>query len=458
MFIDAKSERALIDRKLILECFQIALTRKSKSNPLKFSGPGCIYYDDQGDLRIKLYDRTKKSSHRNMLSLFLSSKIGLVPEEDYFKLKAKDDKGNIWTAERIHLNNSSTTTPFGTVLKIKLNNLSCTRIKKTKAEYYHGEVVIRDKRQLPFNKFVDNANGSSSLRGLEFTLSDLVVDIEQREDNIRIFLESKTKKITIQTIRKFLDAFSIASGEQSELVYTQITHDNKTSTAVYNSRKTSAFTLPSIASMQYHEPQQLQGFIDAFIACPNGLLASLLTFWRRLTESSSYSETAALVLCINIEGMVKQYIPAEKSSDNQLAEQIKVAKKAIKSLKLNEKINTRVMQTISELDKQGIGARLKSMAASGTVTSDQVSAWISLRNSTAHADLLGSGGTNIINFYNNQTLCIDLFYCLICWTIKYVGPRSDVLKRLMPLPNDAGEDGAMLSSLPNDSKMAAPSL
>lgn len=435
MLIDEKIERELIDRKITLECFQITLTQKSKLDALRFSGPGCIYYDKQGDLRIKLYDRTKKSSNGKMLRLFFSAKAGIVPEEDYFRLRAKDEKGNIWTAGRIHLNDSYNTTPFGTVFDIKLETLTCTRKNRQKIEDYHGTVVIRGNRQLPFNKFIDN-NGSSSLRGLQFDLSTMSVDIEQRQDSIRIFFRSNKRKITTHIIQSFLDAFSIASGEKTEVIYFQTTHSNKTFTAVYNFRETGISKLPSLTSMQYHEPQQLQGFIDAFMSCPNGLTTNLLTYWRRLTESSKYSETAALVLCTNIEGMIKQHVPKEESANNQLATIIKETKKAIKTLRLNDKIHARIMQTVSDLDKKGVGARLRDMQASGSISPAQVTAWIELRNSTAHADLLGSEGTEIINFYNNQTLCIELFYYLIGRAIKYAGARNEITKRLLPFPEN----------------------
>ena len=54
---ETKEIESILDSKLILEFFEIVLTQMKESIPRKYRGPGSIWQDSDGFLRLKMYHK-----------------------------------------------------------------------------------------------------------------------------------------------------------------------------------------------------------------------------------------------------------------------------------------------------------------------------------------------------------------------------------------------------------------
>ncbi|KEZ25372.1 hypothetical protein A3SK_0121425 [Pseudomonas amygdali pv. tabaci str. 6605] len=90
---DQKKIDAIAERDATIECFNITLTQNTLNFPLIFSGPGCLFFDESKNLKVKLYSTSTTSESIEVTSFFWSDHIGLIPEERYFELEAEDAHG-----------------------------------------------------------------------------------------------------------------------------------------------------------------------------------------------------------------------------------------------------------------------------------------------------------------------------------------------------------------------------
>lgn len=61
---------AIAGRVATIECFEIVLTQNKSDDPLIFSGPGCLFFDNEKTLKVKLYSESTKSDCPKMMDFF----------------------------------------------------------------------------------------------------------------------------------------------------------------------------------------------------------------------------------------------------------------------------------------------------------------------------------------------------------------------------------------------------
>ncbi|MGN2406917.1 hypothetical protein ACTACD_14230 [Pseudomonas syringae] len=423
MLLSKEFQQSLIDKSTKLDCFSIEIKQRAATKPFVFRGSGSIFFNTEGVLSLKLYDKAKKTSMAGMIKLAFSQPKGIVPENDYFDVTAKDSNGQVWKAKRVYIYDGLHATPHGTSIEIEIPSLrSMNKIRSPDVSF--AVVVINGYRNLPLNEYRDESSGGKSLRGLRLKLGGLDIDFDQTKNHLKLSVSSTKSIIDEKVIQKLLDGLSLACGERFELVQTTIAANGKLIHILPHQGKNDSKKIPALVPLQYGEPEHLELFLTSYLENKKQKHAEILRHWSRMTECVLFSETSALIVCIAIEGMVKHFYKSTRKTDTKLIKAILDAKKAIKSCKLPAEINGRAMSAITSMSQKSIKKLLLEIVDDGYATKDHVASWSDLRNRTAHADAAQVDDQSFIKNINAYATCIDLFFILICKTMSYSGKRN----------------------------------
>jgi hypothetical protein len=434
--IFSQSEIAeLISQDIEIECYEIRLTQRTDKDPLIYRGSGTIYFNADGRLTTKLNDPMQKSNLALLKRTFLTA--GIVSEADHFDFEATDGAGNTWICERIFIYNGIHATPYGTTVTAELPLIKSSKITKPVQRSY-VEIALHGTLNLPYNLYIENQRQGKDLTGLEFEIHQSKFQITQHKDHLLIRIDSKDLCVDQNYICNVLDGMALACGKELPLVYY-----TKSATSTYEKhihgfgRRSPEPQLEPIVPLTYFRPEQLSRFIEAFVNNRTRQHDHMMFYWRRLASTTQLDEVAALVLTVNIEGMIKNYFSNLYTPAEKLINEIRLTKNRLRKVKFPSSTKSRIGNALGGMQKLSPQAILREMEKEGIVSKLHVDSWLSLRNLVAHADNLKSDEVSVTNFYNNLYLCMDLFYVLICREIGYTDTRSDALW----LPSPARQSG-----------------
>ena len=109
-----------------IECSHMVLSNGDPSFPRRFEGPGNIHLDEDGQLRLVLYDTSCRAGSVLPLHTERSEQIvSWSSEADLFDLKATDLSGRVWVAGNLTPNIQAFAPRTGVVVRTHLDSLSC---------------------------------------------------------------------------------------------------------------------------------------------------------------------------------------------------------------------------------------------------------------------------------------------------------------------------------------------
>jgi hypothetical protein len=154
--------------------------------------------------------------------------------------------------------------------------------------------------------------------------------------------------------------------------------------------------------------------------------SALFGFWHKVLQGWQGSvEIQALALSVSIEGLISSYFEKYGASDNDMLEQSKKAKDAIKSLDIGERIKNRLLSNIGEVKRPNTKTALFAIAKHGLFDKSQVDTWVSLRNKSAHPDYPELDTSGFQQLLDQIYCCLSLFYKLIFIITHYEGVFRD---------------------------------
>jgi hypothetical protein len=424
MKFDSADLGRLIDRTLAIECFEITLTQNTDQAPFVFSGPGCITLQSDGRLALKMYDAAKKSSIGDIARFFFHQTIGLVPESEYYSLCAKDAHGNLWISSNIYIRDGLSLTPNGTIIELDVPNIWATKSTRPRTDLIGqsiAEVIVLGKFRLPYNKFEDQADGSSSVTAIEFDAANLELKIAQKPEHLAINIVSKTGVVEQNCVVKVSEALGIAIGTETAPSYYRIYTEGRIDSFISGRKDVKGLgVMEPLVDVFSYKSEKFVAFMGFYIANRKKEHDHLISYWNRLYYVSDIiTDVAALVLTVNIEGMVKNYFSKGRVPSRSILDEIEASAKLIKNAKLPDYTNSRISSCLGNLKKLTVTNILKELVVEGVVETGHVSSWISLRNLLAHADNVSGEheafGVFVENIYN----CLRLFYRLIGLSVGY---------------------------------------
>jgi hypothetical protein len=135
--------------------------------------------------------------------------------------------------------------------------------------------------------------------------------------------------------------------------------------------------------------------------------------------SSLITDVAALVLTVNIEGMIKNYFSDERFPSEDVVSDVKTSIDIVNRSGFPDYTKVRIITSLGNMAKLSVSNILKVLVVEGLIDSDQVKSWNKLRNSVAHADNLANDRSAIERFVDDIGNCTSLFYRLIGLSVGY---------------------------------------
>ena len=413
----------LVSRTLIIECFEITLTQNSESSPLIFNGPGSITIEPDGKLSLKMYDATKKSSMSEMMRVAFYQGTGVVAESEYFSLCAKDSSGNLWFAPRVFINDGLQLTPHGTIINFYIPEIRTDRAhRRVDLDGLSiANIVISGRYRLPFNKFEDQADGSASVTGLEFEIENGEITLSQKAKHLAVDIVSKNLEIDHDFIIKISEALSIAIGREAWPAYYRVYKSGMLSSFINGKSDVSGLGMvrPLVDVFPY-KTAKLITFVNQYTNNRKKEHDHIVYYWRRLYYiSSKVTDVAALVLTVNIEGLINNYFRDGRAPSDKIMGEIGLSRKLIDPLRLPGSTNSRIKNVLGAMKKLTAPNILRELADEGRISTAHVKSWNNLRHSLAHAGNTDSNPAAINVFIEDINNCLDLFYHLIGLSVGY---------------------------------------
>jgi len=418
----------ILSNKFSLDFFDISLTQNSDKNPKQYRGPGTIYQNEKGEIRIKLFHASsiEVSYH---LSLLLgkddSSPGKLIPKHHFYTLKINDHNRE-WTAEHIYLHNDLHISDDGVLIDTKINSISITEKRLLIKDGDNFAIAyLSGKYNLPANKS-KTTKYSSSISITTLDIDEAKYKIEEEDDYIEIHAELKNKSNPSEEIKIFLEALSIALGKH--LVPVLVTSGNKNTftTVIYSQKNTSKHLKleQPLPRFIIHSPESLHEFISKYFITITQSLSVIYRYWHRVFSSAADSfENRALTITTAIEGLLKELYNELGLPDKSFAQNISEAKNILTSSSLN--INKRALSRINSSLNNALlfspKQALTSLRNINIINRNHLLIWTKARNKSHHAEFMAEGVNKTEEQYYQILTCLEIFYILIFYHINYKG-------------------------------------
>lgn len=324
---------SIAEREATIECFNITLTQNTPNSPLIFNGPGCLFFDENKTLKVKIYSTSTKSDSIEMMNFLWNNHIGIVPEERYFTLEAEDTSGKTWKNTRVLAERGVDTYPSGAVLELALNNARSFSQLKHSVAGGSALIAVNGNYRLPFNEFINNGKGSKELAKLSLSQGTKTVEIVQKGNKLDINVVDSKDPVELDSLFYLLEGVSIAIGQLLEASFIIARNGIAYEAYIQGEATENTYTLAEpIVEIFPSRETGLDNFLQMYMkARPKGL-NHLANYWHRLKDiSKANTEAAALVLCVNIEGMVKNYFSTSIDLDEKTLKEISDTREFIKT-------------------------------------------------------------------------------------------------------------------------------
>ena len=334
-----------------IDCIDICLTQKIDNEPIVYTGPGTIYQDEHGVLRLKLYskiiDTKKELSHQ-----FKYHKPGkLIPEDNYFTLKAIEMSGTEWIADNVGVS-ANVFLPTGSqVIQSSLREINSIEKGSTIDKNYLF-IIVPGKYEIPCNKKEDLPDGSWRRNRSVFASNNIDFEFKKLDNCLIINAESAPDYLKEGTYAKFIEALSIITGHIIRPVVvknTQQDHSVLKIESVTNSYANKKFPIPFEHSTT-GDLHSFSSFIEKYLEAIDTPFSDLFGFWHKINRAwQADIENSSLSLGVAIEGMTKSYFGKLGLPDDEIAQQADEARKKLGNLDLGKRIKDRLLNSIGGL-------------------------------------------------------------------------------------------------------------
>lgn len=428
MNFNLESIQKLISNTFEIDCIDIRLTQKIDKEPIVYNGPGTIYQDEHGVLRLKLYskiiDIEKELSHQ--LKHHTPGKV--IADDDYFTLKAIDMSGTEWIADNVWVSANVSFPASGQVIKSSLRKIETIEERSTTEKNYLF-IIVPGKYEIPCNKKEDLPNGGWRLNRSVFSVNCIDFEFRNLDNYLIINANSAPNCLKEDTYIKLLEALSIITGliirpvvvKNSQQDHVVLKIESKA-----NSYANKKFPPP----FKHSTPGDLKAFscfIGKYLTTTDAPFSDLFGFWHKINRAwQANIENSSLSLGVAIEGITKSYFGELGLPDDEIVQQADEAKEKLKDIDLGKRIKGRLLSSIGGLlNNTSPKGALYQMAQDGLLSKAMPNEWVKLRNKSVHPDKFNEDPRAFQKYIDQIYACIALFYRLLFIIIKYDGSYFD---------------------------------
>lgn len=458
MHINDESLNNILKNNYSIDYITITLTKAASDSPVVYTGPGTIYQDRDGILRLKMYHAFKEEPYKEMFSTKASVAPGkILGEEHYFSLSAVDMAGNTWTSKRILLSEHISIPAAGKIIECSLKEITnCDeRSPHSDKSKSHLEIFVNGKHDIPANKKEILLDGGFSFNTTEISNDKYYIEIKEKDSYLKISVSSPQEIFNENIPFLFLEALSIIFGKHIKPLLISYVHDDYHNTKLYSypSKPTEKRIQGPINHRMPRDLEPFKAFIEAYMESFDTLGSEYFGYWHKISGGwQSGLENAALAICVAIEGIAKTSHEKQGYPDEEYLSQTKDAIEKLQHLDIQKRVKDRLMSSLRLALVSNPRTAIINLSKDGWFETELATTWVSLRNMAAHADSIEISDDALQDYLNKTYACLQLFYNLIFIRIGYINRYIDLTKSGWPERLFKKEDGKKIQEQIPDPK------
>lgn len=436
-------KQAFVQNELVIDCIKITLTQNYCDKPKVWSGTGYLEIHNRAGIKARLIsNETLNESDR--FAAFVNSANDVVsgqlfPKNKYYCLCAEDVSGQIWVNPEVSI--KSDYHESGTVITFECDWIQSTE----KAEGIKDEIsmLFLDKLPFPLNKSQKQTTESNGKTWTNITtnLSNgqaAGFDFTYKPSNDNLYHElyvsaPEHESMPINFDSRLIEAIRFTSAKKISYAICEKVHAGVRTLEISKS----AIQPSNMGLFQSPLPNNPSSSVDFF-----HLYDCYLKYSISVADGENFSylsqklgalyqlhqvplESIALILSVGIEGIVKtEFTHLLLEQDQSILKDVKTIKNSLESYKLSESATTRIAGLLDSIKGTRPVDKLMIMAKEEVVTSENVTAWKKLRDTTAHSSLHIPPDQQQ-EFLNSIFNSMVLMYKLVFLCISYNGHYLD---------------------------------
>lgn len=438
MLMDKKQLDALAEGRFELAFARCELRQRGADDPHVLVGAGFLAQDKDGTLLLRMAAHEERTDVQVLKMEFSQSWAAgqIIPETDYYDLKAWTVSGVEWRAERVSPNMDYGM--HGTAARIRLRRIETRGQWEHRAERATVTVSIPEELGLPWHEWISTSALSGAVDKFRY-------DTGQFSWFAHKFNGQTTVGFSVEgdnaepAYTHFLRALKIVLGRLIEPQQFSITegHWRATCLASRSESTTKRRLAPPVRGLRL-DADDTHAFIRAFLenstreplrtdaGGEGGHSELIYRHWHRILRAwENDLENSALVLSVAIEGLIKEAFASEHDVDAEFIDQLDRAKPILEKVELDKRARNCVLASIGNARKPRVGDVLRRLVEQGALHDGHVKAWSALRNTAAHGGTLADDDLALQAYIDRFHICLDLFYRLVFVIIGYRGHHRD---------------------------------
>lgn len=429
MPLNNKEIESVVASNISIDFVSMVLTQNTTDKPKSYSGPGSVFLDADGVIRLKMYHvyQNEEDLQRDFGDSF--SDDGLVPgkiigDQYYYSLEAVDMNGRQWRSSHISLSGHTSFPARGKIIQTSLKKISLAHVRtegnEPKEEFAY--FIFPGKYKIPCNTFEKSEKGTS-LSICKLDLGDYNCEIKKRDSYIEMSVRGSSDIAIDKYSNILIESVSICTGAFLRPKLRIESNKERRLAVIYSAGKPLTQELQSpIDGMSTRESAHFEEFARKYTKKVTEPFTELFGYWYRVfSESSGELENRALVLTTAIEGLLKKYFQEHGIPDPEFIAQVNDAKPKIKAIEIGKRVKERILSSLGNAISPTAKNSLHSLADSEIIPDELIKTWSELRNKSAHADELKQSDAELQIFLDQLFGCLELFYCLLLRHIEYKG-------------------------------------
>lgn len=427
MFTPTEIE-AILSNKYSKDFFDISFTQNKDENPKQYRGPGTIYQNEKGEIRVKIFHSSTSELNYRLSLLIENNDITpgkLIPKDRYYTLTIHDHHRTL-IAESVYIENSLHISDSGVIIDAKINKITVTENRNIiNNDQNFAIAYVFGRYSLPANKEkIKKYSSSISITALD--INKTKYEIEEEENYIKIYVILESESNPSEKIQIFLEALSISLGKHLVPALLISGNEDTLTTSIYSQRNKSMHLKleQPLPSFMIHQSESLNEFICKYSNTIPEPFSIIYRYWYRVFSSSGDDiENQALTITTAVEGLLKELYNELGLPDKEFSKYIEDSKNIIasSSLKIHERALSRIKSSLNNALLFSPKQALTSLQNLSIIEKRHLVIWSKIRNKSHHAEIMGEGIYKIEKYYHEILTCLELFYILIFYHINYNG-------------------------------------
>jgi hypothetical protein len=443
---DDEFKLAFIQGNLAIDCLDITLTQNGSDSPRIYHATGSIFASPENGAEARLVWKRDDEHPYNPIALFNEAqrvKPGELFSDDlYFSLRATDIAGNSWTHPAVLLKRDEK-------LDAEILTISCdfihveiaTDVSRTLAHY-----VFKDDLSIPLNRALPSTDlirgrerllvktnvSSGVIDGLDVSYYRVGADKAGNSYELTAVAQSGNQP-SADFHARLLEAVQFCVAKHAWPVMLEVIHGGKQTITLSKSRSFNngivSSPLPSYAWEDFY--RLMECYYRYACAEVKGADAPPLSkkIGGLFTLKGVWIDTIALLLSVSVESILKDSVYDDLGKPGEgLMAMLKKLFEWVQQAPVDKDLIGRATSSMGTMKSNRAIDKMYVLAKAGVIDVEEIKAWKSLRNPTAHGSF-ELDPSKLQDLLDNVYRLIAMIYKLAFFRIGYQGKYSNYALR-----------------------------